>query len=230
MPSHRVVPPGEGARRQARIASSGVVSRDWWQAECSPGRLEDTYEIGRVIGRGAYSAVMEGIDRTTRERYAVKTVKLKPSKRGDERSMIKKRDKVLAEAYLTWICDHDNILAMREFFVQSDRVTLVLELMRGGSLFDSILESGGFTEGEIRLIARQLCTGELPWALRWRWPRGHGVRQRFTTGRLRVSTQPSTTCTSGTSCTGTSSSRISCWSGPTGWTASRSPTWASPSA
>jgi len=142
-----------GSFRSARLGDAPDLDADWWVSEASGGKVEDNYELGRVIGRGSYSTVVEGVDRATGERYAVKIVKLPKS-----RNRSRKRNKVLGEAYLTWTSDHPSILGMREFYVGDDTVVMVLGLMRGGPLFDVVLDGGGLLEPEARLVARQLVS------------------------------------------------------------------------
>lgn len=57
---------------------------------------------------------------------------------------------------------HQNIMRLEEFYLTRTKMFLVLELMRGGSLLDMILERGGLTEGEAKLVFREVrrsCAG-----------------------------------------------------------------------
>ncbi|CAG9463124.1 unnamed protein product [Pedinophyceae sp. YPF-701] len=135
---------------------------DWWAEVMSEGNVEDDYDLGRVIGRGAYSTVLEGVCRRTKERFAVKTVKLKPRKKHignaakTERDLRKQRRKVLSEVYLTGTSNQPNIIKLQAFYMKETEIVMVLELMRGGSIFDGVLEHGGMGEDDARTVMRQL--------------------------------------------------------------------------
>jgi len=45
------------------------------------GSIEKKYGFGEVIGKGAFSEVFEGFDRTSKEKFAIKVVKKKHIKK-----------------------------------------------------------------------------------------------------------------------------------------------------
>eukprot|EP00873_Tetraselmis_striata_P019656 jgi/Tetstr1/439920/TSEL_028327.t1 len=57
---------------------------------------------------------------------------------------------------------HKNIMRLHEFYMTRTKLYLVMELMRGGSLLDLILERGGLKEGDAKLVFRQVF-----WALHY---------------------------------------------------------------
>lgn len=46
----------------------------------------------------------------------------------------------------------------QEFYVEAHKIVMVLELMRGGSLFDEVLERGGYSETDAKRIFRQILS------------------------------------------------------------------------
>ena len=46
---------------------------------------------------------------------------------------------------------------LEEFYLTGTKMFIILEIMRGGSLLDLILERGGLKEGEAKLVFREVC-------------------------------------------------------------------------
>lgn len=142
-------------KRSGKRTTSGNGRSSWWEDQCAQGQLSDRFTLARTIGKGAYSTVTEGIHRSTGERFAIKVIKLKGDTKED---LAKQRDKILSEVYLTYNLRHKNLLHLEEFYVEPKKIIMVLELMRGGSLFDDVLERGGYSEADARCIFRQILS------------------------------------------------------------------------
>jgi len=52
--------------------------------------------------------------------------------------------------------DHPNIVKMYEFFEDDKRFFIVMEICKGGELFDEILESGKMSEHDAAVIIKQV--------------------------------------------------------------------------
>jgi serine/threonine protein kinase len=52
--------------------------------------------------------------------------------------------------------DHPHIVHLNEVFTNADTVFLVMELAKGGEVFDRLLERGAFSEAEAAAIVVQL--------------------------------------------------------------------------
>lgn len=109
---------------------------------------------------------------------------------------------------------HKNIMRLHEFYMTRTKLYLVMELMRGGSLLDLILERGGLKEGDAKLVFRQVrladCTYQLSITEQVQVSlsacdgHSHARTWHRYSGRF-------TTCMSVTSSIGISSWRMSCW-------------------
>ena len=51
---------------------------------------------------------------------------------------------------------HQCVMRLEEFYLTRNKLYLVLELMKGGSLLDLILERGGLNEAEAKIVFRQV--------------------------------------------------------------------------
>ncbi|PRP76173.1 hypothetical protein PROFUN_15334 [Planoprotostelium fungivorum] len=109
-------------------------------------RIDEFYTIGAKLGKGSFSVVFEGTERSTGIKYAVKVIK---------RSLIKQ--KLLdREIEIMTSLRHPNILFCKEVYEDDESIFLILELIKGGELYDKIVDQGEYSEEESRRIVRQI--------------------------------------------------------------------------
>ena len=101
------------------------------------------YKIEATIGRGSFATVKRAKHRETGERFAVKV--LSKRKMSDEDKLA-----MLTEIEILKQLDHPNIVKLIEVFEDERHWCLVMELMKGGELFDMILSQEQFSEFEAR--------------------------------------------------------------------------------
>ncbi|XP_078035880.1 ribosomal protein S6 kinase 2 beta isoform X2 [Augochlora pura] len=102
----------------------------------SPVSITDEYEFKQEIGKGSYSTVYLAIHKATKTEFAVKVI---------EKS---KRDPTEEIEILLRYGGHPHIVTLRAVHEDDKRAYLVLELLRGGELFDRLLQRRNLTERE----------------------------------------------------------------------------------
>jgi calcium/calmodulin-dependent protein kinase I len=114
--------------------------------------IEERYEVGDEIGRGAFSVVKNGRDKRTSEKVAIKFI---------EKKFVDKQDLVLLarEIDIMKKVHHPNILRLIQVFETEDVIALVMELVNGGELFYKIVEKGNYSEEDAAKIVRQMIQG-----------------------------------------------------------------------
>jgi calcium/calmodulin-dependent protein kinase I len=110
------------------------------------GKIEDDYELGSKIGKGAFSVVYEAIEKSTKEHYAIKCINKK---------FIKKK-LLEREIEIMTTIRHENILFCKAVYESENYIYLVLELVKGGELYDKIVDEGEYSEDEAKLIVLQI--------------------------------------------------------------------------
>ncbi|XP_059080756.1 death-associated protein kinase 1-like isoform X2 [Tigriopus californicus] len=118
--------------------------------------FEDFYEQYEEIGSGQFAVVFRVIEKSTRNEYAAKFIKkkrLETSRRGVAREDIQKEIHILAEM------EHVNVIYLHQVYDTSHHVILVLELLRGGELFDFISEKERLSEEEASNFIKQILEG-----------------------------------------------------------------------
>ncbi|EFN53608.1 hypothetical protein CHLNCDRAFT_32147 [Chlorella variabilis] len=117
--------------------------------------LEQEYELGAQIGEGGFSRVRLATHRATGQAFACKIIPLpRPGKAVNEN--LSDRAAIMKEIDALLDLDHPRVIELREYFVQQNRVHLIMELLRGGELLDAVLEQGHYSEADARTIFRQL--------------------------------------------------------------------------
>jgi len=109
------------------------------------------YELGATLGRGNYGLVKLAVNRDTGEQYAVKIVKKEVLEDSSVANVDIKREIAIMKAL-----DHRNIVALSDVLYSPKRVFMVMELVRGGELFESIVKNGRQDEETARRYFHQL--------------------------------------------------------------------------
>ncbi|CEL97724.1 unnamed protein product [Vitrella brassicaformis CCMP3155] len=112
--------------------------------------VRDDYNLGRLLGQGAFGQVRECIHRTTRELFAVKIVEKKPGAKWNHAQLFKKECDFLAEL------DHPTIIRLHGLYEDHQFVYGVIDKCEGGELLTFIKEMKQFTEREAAKICRQI--------------------------------------------------------------------------
>lgn len=114
--------------------------------------VETRYEVGRELGRGGFSIVKEGKDKSSGEKVAIKFIEKRYVEK-DELILLSREIDIMKKV------QHRNILRLYEIYETESHLSLVMELVNGGELFYKIVDKGSYTEGEARDVIRQLVEG-----------------------------------------------------------------------
>lgn len=109
------------------------------------------YELGATLGRGNYGLVKLAVNCDTGEHYAVKIVKKDVLEDNATANVDIKREIAIMKAL-----DHQNIVALNDVLYSPKRVFMVMELVRGGELFENIVKNGRQEEETARRYFHQL--------------------------------------------------------------------------
>ncbi|KAJ3008739.1 hypothetical protein HKX48_008373 [Thoreauomyces humboldtii] len=115
------------------------------------GGVHDKYEIGKTLGSGNFATVKQAVHRETGQKVAIKVI---------TKSRIRAKPKFVEnlrqEIAILMALNHPSIISILGVFDEEDYVYIVLELVKGGELFDAIIEAGKFSEETTRDMMRQL--------------------------------------------------------------------------
>ncbi|XP_049916285.1 serine/threonine-protein kinase DCLK1-like isoform X1 [Epinephelus moara] len=103
-----------------------------------PASIAERYKVGKTLGDGNFAVVRECVERSTGREYALKIIS-KDKCRGKEH-MIQSEVSILRRV------KHPNIVLLIEEMDTYNELYLVMELVKGGDLFDAITSSNKYTE------------------------------------------------------------------------------------
>ncbi|XP_013858751.1 serine/threonine-protein kinase DCLK1a isoform X2 [Austrofundulus limnaeus] len=103
-----------------------------------PSCISDRYKVGRMLGDGNFAVVRECVELSTGREYALKIIN-KGKCRGKEH-MIQNEVAILRRV------KHPNIVLLIEEVDTYGELYLVMELVKGGDLFDAITSANRYTE------------------------------------------------------------------------------------
>lgn len=129
-----------------------------------PSQVEFYWKLQGRLGSGTYSVVRlatkrplpkgfhEAMPRDRPPHAAVKVVSRERLTEEDLASLVE-------EVQILKLCNHPNVVNLVDFFVEVDHFYVVMELMRGGELFDQIAEHRhGYTERQARKWFQQIAS------------------------------------------------------------------------
>lgn len=111
-------------------------------------QLLELFEIGDVLGTGAFSEVKLATKRATGEKFAMKIIDRAKCK-GKE-SMIETEVNILLQV------QHDNIIQLHEMYEIDNKIYLLMQLVTGGELFDDIVKRVKYTEADASKIIHKI--------------------------------------------------------------------------
>eukprot|EP01025_Chloroclados_australasicus_P028622 TRINITY_DN2836_c0_g1_i1.p1 TRINITY_DN2836_c0_g1~~TRINITY_DN2836_c0_g1_i1.p1 ORF type:complete len:483 (-),score=89.09 TRINITY_DN2836_c0_g1_i1:463-1911(-) len=114
-------------------------------------RLESKYQLGQVLGKGAFGVVRVAVDLATGEKLACKSISKAKLVCPEDVADVQRE-----VAVMNHVAGHRNIVSLRDSFEDSGHVHIVMELCEGGELFDSIVESGTFSEKKAAAVFKTM--------------------------------------------------------------------------
>ncbi|XP_066999818.1 serine/threonine-protein kinase GA29083 isoform X3 [Anabrus simplex] len=115
-----------------------------------PPPLKLKYQVGPVIGDGNFAVVRHCIDRSTGIEYALKII--------DKSKCSGKEHMIESEVAILRRVRHPNIIRLIEEHDSPTELYLVMELIKGGDLFDAIAAATKFSEKEASIMIRNLTS------------------------------------------------------------------------
>jgi len=127
----------------------GYLNGDLISPLAKPGNVRVFYILGKLIGKGSFSKVFHATEKSTGRggEFAVKIIKKK---------YIQKKKLIEREIEIMTSVRHENILWCKEVFEDENEIALVLEYIKGGELYDSIVDKEKYSETEAKKVIRQL--------------------------------------------------------------------------
>lgn len=137
---------GKSSDKASASSDSGAAAP---AAKSSPKTVEEAYEVGKVLGRGAFSVVKLGTSKTTGEKVAIKCIS-KAEIDAKELALLEREIDIMRKL------KHPHIISLLDVIDTPQTLYLVLQMAEGGELFDAIVDRGNYTESDAAKIVKQM--------------------------------------------------------------------------
>ncbi|KAF5902167.1 serine/threonine-protein kinase DCLK2-like isoform X5, partial [Clarias magur] len=112
--------------------------------------IVEKYKVGKVIGDGNFAVVKECVERSTGREFALKII--------DKKKCRGKEHLIESEVAVLRRVKHPNIIMLMEEVDTPSELYLVMELVKGGDLFDAITSSMKYTEKDASSMVHNLVS------------------------------------------------------------------------
>ncbi|XP_060089476.1 hormonally up-regulated neu tumor-associated kinase homolog A-like [Heteronotia binoei] len=149
----RLLPDGEKNNKDVQLpACFNKMTRES-RKNFSHTKQVGNYLVGRMINKGSFAKVMEGLHIPTGEKVAIKVIDKKKAKQD---SYVLKNMK--REPRIHQMIKHPNIVQLYETLETENSYYMVMELCLGGDLMDRICEKKRLEEREVKKYTRQIMS------------------------------------------------------------------------
>lgn len=125
----------------------------WIFAQYGGRDVSKEYSLGRVLGKGAFGTTVEAKRLEDGRVFACKTLSKKRI------NTIEEVEDVVREVQIMHhLVDHPNVVHLMDVYEDRDFVHMVMEICRGGELFDRIVEMGKYTERDAAAAVRTIVS------------------------------------------------------------------------
>jgi serine/threonine protein kinase len=111
--------------------------------------IENDYEIKDQLGDGQYSVVKMGVNKQTSEEVAIKII---------HRSQTETYEFLNEVELMREVSDHPGFIRLIDVYEDDKNYTLIMELVRGGELFDKIAQLTTYNEERVAALLNQIVS------------------------------------------------------------------------
>ncbi|KAI5699537.1 hypothetical protein M8J75_004414 [Diaphorina citri] len=145
--SGREVPKMPTKTSVARCATATIKRRENLNI---PSKLLQRYSVGQIIGDGNFAVVRQVYDKHKDMDCALKII--------DKSKLLGKKQMIENEVNILRSVNHPNIIKLLDEYDTNNELYLVIELIKGGDLFDAISKNVKFSEEDSKFMTQSLAS------------------------------------------------------------------------
>ncbi|XP_067882952.1 hormonally up-regulated neu tumor-associated kinase homolog A [Heterodontus francisci] len=149
----RVLPVWDEADKDSEVPECFAALPEDLVKSFSHTKRVGNYLVGKMINKGSFAKVMEGLHVPTGEKVAIKVIDKKKAKQDTYVQKNMKR-----EPRIHQMIKHPNIVQLFETLETENSYYMTMELCQGGDLMDRICEKKKLEEREVRKYTRQILS------------------------------------------------------------------------
>ena len=136
------------------VPAPNVAASSSARKQTSESSFAAKYDLRDEIGVGSTSKCYKCIRRIDGKEFACKVI----DKRNVEMKFSGLLDQFFVEMKVLRTLNHPNIIHLEDTAETHDRIFMVMEMMRGGELFDYVVEKGTLSEEEASVLVRKITS------------------------------------------------------------------------
>ncbi|XP_010541199.1 PREDICTED: calcium-dependent protein kinase 25 isoform X2 [Tarenaya hassleriana] len=153
---HKPKPPvvSENVRKPhnvRRLLSAGLKAESVLKTKT--GHLKEYYNLGSKLGHGQFGTTFLCIEKGTGEEYACKSIQKRKLETEEDVDDVRREIEIMYHLF-----GQPNVISIKGAYEDSVAVHMVMELCRGGELFDRIVARGHYTERKAAQLAKIILT------------------------------------------------------------------------
>ncbi|KAK6131630.1 hypothetical protein DH2020_034644 [Rehmannia glutinosa] len=115
------------------------------------GHLKERYNLGHELGQGQYGKTFMCVDRKTGKNYACKSIAKRKLLTKEDVDDVRREIEIMHH-----LSGHPNVISIEGAYEDAVAVHVVMELCRGGELFDRIVKRGRYSEKKAAKLTRKI--------------------------------------------------------------------------
>ncbi|CAA7020319.1 unnamed protein product [Microthlaspi erraticum] len=146
----RAIACGNSKRRAhnvRRLMSAGLQAESVLKTKT--GHLKEYYNLGSKLGHGQFGTTFVCIEKGTGEEYACKSIPKRKLENEEDVEDVRREIEIMKH-----LVGQPNVISIKGAYEDSVAVHMVMELCRGGELFDRIVERGHYSERKAAHLAK----------------------------------------------------------------------------
>lgn len=135
------------AHNVRRLMSAGLQAESVLKTKT--GHLKEYYNLGSKLGHGQFGTTFVCIEKGTGEEYACKSIPKRKLESEEDVEDVRREIEIMKH-----LLGQPNVISIKGAYEDSVAVHMVMELCRGGELFDRIVERGHYSERKAAHLAK----------------------------------------------------------------------------
>ena len=115
------------------------------------GNIKEFYTLGRKLGQGQFGTTFMCIEKSSGKEYACKSIAKRKLLTNEDVEDVRREIQIMHH-----LAGHPNVIAIKGAYEDAVAVHLVMELCKGGELFDRIIQRGHYTERQAADLTRTI--------------------------------------------------------------------------
>jgi len=135
------------AHNVRRLMSAGLQAESVLKTKT--GHLKEYYNLGSKLGHGQFGTTFVCVEKGTGEEYACKSIPKRKLENEEDVEDVRREIEIMKH-----LLGQPNVISIKGAYEDSVAVHMVMELCRGGELFDRIVERGHYSERKAAHLAK----------------------------------------------------------------------------